>query len=70
MRDSNDGTFKDYCRHYGGDCGDCFKIEKGFPECYEDFPGEHGPEEYCHACSKAGGAEKGISHLPPVCKDN
>ncbi len=25
-------------------------------------------EVYCHACSKSGGAEMAIYHLPPVCK--
>lgn len=25
-------------------------------------------EVYCHECSKAGGAERAIYHLPPACK--
>ena len=25
-------------------------------------------EVYCHGCSKAGGAETPIYHLPPICK--
>lgn len=24
---------------------------------------------YCHACSKAGGADRAIYHLPPICAD-
>jgi hypothetical protein len=26
-------------------------------------------EVYCHACSKAGGAERPIYHLPPPCAE-
>ena len=36
-----DGTFRDFCRWYGGDCGDCHKLKDGFPECYEPFLEEH-----------------------------
>lgn len=25
------------------------------------------PEEYCHECSKSGGAERAIYHTPPIC---
>ena len=30
-----DGTFIDFCKWYGGDCGDCFKRINGLPPCYE-----------------------------------
>lgn len=30
---------------------------------------EEQKEVYCHECSKAGGSETGIHHLPPVCKE-
>lgn len=69
MKLFQDGTFIDYCKWYGGDCGDCFKLEDGkFPECFEGIPGEPRPDVYCHECSKAGGASMPIYHLPPICK--
>ena len=67
MELGKDGTFKDYCHWYGGDCGECPKLEKGFPECFERRENVKGPDVYCHECSKAGGAERAIYHLPPVC---
>ena len=30
-----DGTFKDFCKWYGGDCGDCFPQTEGTPDCFE-----------------------------------
>ena len=34
-----DGTYRDFCRWYGGDCGDCFKRDTGnIPDCYEPHP--------------------------------
>jgi len=35
-----DGTFIDYCKNYGGNCGVCFKLKDGLPECYEPFINE------------------------------
>ncbi len=38
-------------------------------DCDEVFPTvEDQKEIYCHPCSKAGGAERAIYHLPPACK--
>ena len=34
---SNDGTFKDFCQHYGADCGGCYGVANGFPKCFEGF---------------------------------
>jgi len=34
-----DGTYKDFCRWYGGDCGDCFQRNlDNPPPCYEPHP--------------------------------
>ncbi len=30
-----DGTYKDFCRWYGGDCGNCPKVSNKPPEYFE-----------------------------------
>ena len=31
-----DGTYKDFCRWYGGDCGSCPEVSKTTPDCFEE----------------------------------
>lgn len=39
------------------------------PRYVQPRPAEQ-EEIYCHACSKAGGADREITHLPPACKSD
>jgi hypothetical protein len=42
----------------------------GSPMCPRNDNAIPREEVYCHACSKAGGANMPIYHLAPVCRDN
>jgi len=44
MKLGEDGTYRDFCKWYGGDCDQCFKINKySWPACFE-YNGIMGPQ--------------------------